>query len=407
MNLQNALADFRLSEFTSPFTQRLTQSLAEPTAATKPKAFIANAVKENRAIDIPAVLNGHVQHALDTDFSRTTQSPYQQFGANDIVSNVLDRIGERLTRGKSSDTFPTQTHRVFSQADLGISKGIEEAKKSLAAMSLLNEDTGKLIDEVRQRLNAGLELLHSHLQATASSSTADAAIEPAVVHSSSQTYRVEDSQRIDFSLTTAEGDTVRLMVYRDQAIESAESMKHTANGLDLRFRYQASASSQTRLQIDGDLNTEELADISALLQDVDQLAEEFFHGDMDAAFGQALALRTGDSISNMDLNLSQHELIIDEQSTYSLRPTATAPLAAYLDKISDQVDAHQHAFDQSPSGLLNGLNTANLVTDLLQRFIRDDDRARQLSIPLDSALSLMKQSLGSDRLTAGAQPPRG
>lgn len=136
----------------------------------------------------------------------------------------------------------------------------------------------------------------------------------------SMTYR--RSERTTLYIRTREGDVVRLKFRSREALKLESS--RTSDGESVRTELELSAKSKSTLsvQVRGNLNAEELAAIQSAIEQAGVIAEEFFAGDLAAAFDSVAALDIdGSQLARVTLNVRAREHL-----TYSsYRATTSTP----------------------------------------------------------------------------------
>ncbi len=113
------------------------------------------------------------------------------------------------------------------------------------------------------------------------------------------------SQNSSITITTDEGDVVTLAANSEQAAflnfenqgnSAGQSMNFTAASLDSDF---------FSLSVQGDLNDKELADIYTLMEDLTDIARNFFSGNLDDAMTDALQIGDMGSLSGLSATFTQ------------------------------------------------------------------------------------------------------
>lgn len=129
--------------------------------------------------------------------------------------------------------------------------------------------------------------------------------------------KYKKSEHTALFIETQEGDVVRLDF---RARDSAQlRASQGTDGSEIRFR----AESSTKLAVDvrGDLNAEEMEAIQATIAQAADLADDFFDGDVAAAFGAAAELDIdGDQLARVKLNMRSVERL-----TYTSRGRGQIP----------------------------------------------------------------------------------
>jgi len=131
------------------------------------------------------------------------------------------------------------------------------------------------IDNVVARVDKGLDGLEkevaSNRESTASVLTVD----------------TRTRQRSTISIRTQEGDVVKLSLRRMDSLSARDSSVSNENGSMTSTEVSVSSRSRMMLKVEGDLNESELAAIQNVFARAEQIADEFFGGDIGAAFNLA------------------------------------------------------------------------------------------------------------------------
>jgi hypothetical protein len=141
-------------------------------------------------------------------------------------------------------------------------------------------------------------------------------------------------QRASFQVVTQEGDVVNLTVRSRASITSSAAGVQDATGSASASRTTMIASARLSVQVHGSLNDKELAAIKDVLGQVETLADQFFGGDVQAAFAASASLHIDSTqLASMSMDLSSRLRVRGAaQSTTAATPAAptstTAPSAA-------------------------------------------------------------------------------
>ena len=121
--------------------------------------------------------------------------------------------------------------------------------------------------------------------------------------------RYSKAESFSLDLTTKEGDRVTINFSHASAMQS--SLGATSDGQGgsaTAFNVSRAERNEFQFSIEGDLNDDELEAIQNLIQDVSLIADDFFAGDVQAAFEQASEFDMDRSqLSSMSLNMSRSE----------------------------------------------------------------------------------------------------
>jgi hypothetical protein len=154
---------------------------------------------------------------------------------------------------------------------------------------------------------------------------------------STATLRYRRSERTALYIQTQEGDVVRLRIkVRDSATASGSG----GNGGDkpvAELSVNARSSVKISFHVDGNLNADELAAIQDVVEQVGTLADEFFAGDVPAAFAAAQDLNIdGSQLAKVGLRLSQHQSVTYRgPAPASSAPAPTSVAGSVLGTIGD------------------------------------------------------------------------
>ena len=117
-------------------------------------------------------------------------------------------------------------------------------------------------------------------------------------------YRAQ-SEGVNISLTTQEGDVISL-----SQNTSTEQMKAKYKNDDGLTKIESSmASSNLSFSVQGDLNDQELADLTKLLNNLSGIADNFFKGNMNQAVTGALNIGDMGSINKLEATFTRSSIL--------------------------------------------------------------------------------------------------
>lgn len=136
-------------------------------------------------------------------------------------------------------------------------------------------------------------------------------------------YRSQD-QGVSISLTTREGD--QITIHQSASREQMKAKYMTADGMS---KIESSlVSANMSFAVEGDLNDQELADLSKLLDDLSGIANNFFKGNMNQALTAALNIGDMGSINKLEATFTRTSML----STYMEGPH---PIPSFADRQND------------------------------------------------------------------------
>lgn len=300
---------------------------------------------------------------------------FEPLTAEKVANNILGFIERRLQMDVADGATQEELQARLEAGLSGFKKGFAEASEKLEALSLLSPeiktDIGKTYDLVLE----GVDALRAKFIQAAAAPVADEPQKTAPVTSEQITsggakaapvalavpdfipaptsylgyanYEYGRAREFSFELTTKEGDKVTIKAASSEGL-AMEAGHVSRGGTSLSAMNASYSSSQSfSLSIEGDLSEAELVAINDLLGRVNDLAGQFFAGDLDGAFAKAMSLGfDSEQISGFALNLAQAEIQQVTKAYQAFEPARAAT-----------------------NGNSNGLNPENLLP--LGNFIRD------------------------------------
>lgn len=110
------------------------------------------------------------------------------------------------------------------------------------------------------------------------------------------------------SLTTQEGDTVRLKFLNSESYNAQNQQFEGGGSVLSDFSLSSSDSSQFKVVVEGDLNGEELSAIREVLIQARDMANNFYDGNVQAAFGTASQFKMdSEQLVNVSMQLNVQE----------------------------------------------------------------------------------------------------
>ncbi len=256
------------------FTPRNTaqvDSLSNDSRTTKPLNSIQQILNHRLSDKLGAPTNTLPLNAQDSAFD-----------AEEVANNVLGMVQNRLKQAAAEGAGPEQLQSMREQAMSGIEQGTREASEYLQSMGLLDDSVDEGINRVKDLLAQGLELdLDTNTeQAVGGTRLIDVA------------HRFERSAEASFELQvrTQDGDQVTLKFSQLDSEQGFLAYRQTADSEELIARHSAVSGSRFEMSVEGDLNAEELAAITDFTQNIQQVSENFFDGNVQAAFEQGMQL---------------------------------------------------------------------------------------------------------------------
>lgn len=346
------------------------------------------------------------------------------FDFEEVARNVLNFVGGAVRNAKNNGADEEALNSLLEQARAGVLKGIGMAEKDLAG--IMNDDIKTGIRRSQELIDTGLQKLRESI--FGETQEASAAIATKVALESQVNYERRDSGEL--RIRTLDGDEVMIRfedlesfefnqkllkeVEEEQifqrpveptkpdvvnttenniqndvnkepvarefntagdtvvAEENNATNTHEASRVTSTERYEHFNSNALSFTVQGELDEDELNAIGTLVADASDLADEFFNGDIESAFNQALKLGYDEKeLTGFALQLTRQEQTQSIQAYESVShfseddprgdPNKTVkPVAHYLDKMLD-------VFEQSRQKLESGEQYDDLINGLINQ----------------------------------------
>jgi len=416
-SIQNQLRDAGLKQAisaqNSPISQRVDQFSSSTSLGVR---IYSNALNNTLEVD---------RNKPDFSAPDSKESEASLFDFEEIAKNVLNFVGGAIKNAQNRGADEGELNDLFEQASSGVLKGIKLAEQDLAGF--LNEEIANGISQSKNLIEDGIANLKRDIfnpealdleKPTQSS-----------VNSSSVSYEKQKSGEL--SIRTRDGDSVKI-TFEDieqfelsqrqvqQLVQDANSDDKAVDSKpvenDIAATAVAAASTPTptpvtiaeedsdgtakqaqevqsttklieqnavfyqensfTFSIKGELDEDELKAIGKLVADANELAEEFFNGDIETAFNQALELGFDEQeLSSFALQLTKventqvikaYETVsrFDEDSVDSDPAKAVKPVAEYLEKLLNVLDGSRLQLEDSKS-------YENVINELINKLGED------------------------------------
>jgi archaellum component FlaC len=317
---------------------------------------------------------------------------FEPLTAEKVAGNILGFIERRLQMDVAEGATQEELQARLEAGLSGFKKGFAEASEKLEALSLLSPeikaDIGKTYDLVLE----GIDDLRSKFIQSTEVDTQPKSTQPANVIKTADSkatsekldvpdflpaatssylgygnYEYGRAREFSFELTTQEGDKITIKAASSEglAVEAGRAGRGNNSVSALNASY--SSSQSFSLSIEGDLNEEELGAINDLLGRVNDLASQFFEGNLDEAFDQAMNMGyDAEQIGSFSLNLAQAEIQQVTQAYQTFEPSRASgssdpqqladqllPLGNFIKDLLASLDRAAAEFNEPKSLLSN------------------------------------------------------
>lgn len=259
-------------------------------------------------------LNKALKESVGVEMKRPIPPVAETFDVDAVVDAVMAHVQKRIDQAAASGASDDELQSMMDAARKGVEKGFGQAREELDALGKLDEPLGEKIDAAEEGIYKGMDGLEDYLFGEGDMEIEESeALAGVSAQMESAFYRQKSS--FAFEVMTQEGDRVTINAHNASG-ESGSSFYGTDGQSELSMdAYSSFEASGFSLSVDGDLNEAEMAALEDLFNQVNDVADSFYDGDMETAFNMALELTSDpDQIAQFSLNLRQSE-VVGYQST--------------------------------------------------------------------------------------------
>lgn len=195
--------------------------------------------------------------------------------------NPYTRTQQPATSGDVADEALVAARQVVAESPTKASAAlisfrarVQETATSVRETVGASDDVAD-VDDAVARIGKGLDDLEGQVASNRESSASVLAID------------TRSKQRSTISIRTQEGDIVKLSLRRKQSLSATDVAVSNGNGTSTSTEVEVSSRSRMMLKVEGDLNESERAAIQNVFAQAEQMANDFFGGDMAKAFSLA------------------------------------------------------------------------------------------------------------------------
>lgn len=347
----------------------------------------------NNAADAQAVLANRLAEKLGVPPGSLSGSR-DDFTPEKVAGRILGFIEQRLQSEAAAGADPAKLDKLLSQAREGVEKGFAEARKILDGMGVLKGQVAGDIDDTYKRIQDGLGDLDKRF-----GSAVPSASDKVAVAGYSERFSAL-AETFDLSITTRDGDRLRISVAQASASWSQSSFAASGDGKSTSVAASSQSGSMRiggwQVSVEGELDADEIKALEKLFSQVQDLSDKFYAGDLAGAFDRAMALEMdSEQLASMSLRLTQTSV---RQATDAYGAVAGQGASAVNSDLQDYAQ-----------GLLDALRSAGeltrdaggLLKDLLKGGFSLDERFDQAR--LDKADSLNRSLLDGLQSLLAAQ----
>jgi len=294
---------------------------------------------------------------------------FEPLTADKVAGNILGFIEQRLQKDAANGATQEELQERLEQGLAGFEKGFAQAREQLEALSMLSPEVGEDIGRTRDLVLEGIDQLRQRLlegQLEQAPVESESAAEQSSGPLAAFAYEQARATSFSFELATAEGDQVTI---------TAQTSTGASDSADGAQASQSLASdTATSWSVQGDLNEDERGAIEDLVSQVDELAGQFFAGDLEGALASAQNLGyDNEQIVGFSLNLQQVD-IQRVSETYGAASGEASPASQGLQEQLAPLGDFARGLDQARSDASEvSADPDGLLLDLAQGLASGDN----------------------------------
>lgn len=246
---------------------------------------LGNALKDNLGVDLPP--------------EKAVNEAKSVFDVDAVVDTVMQHIGKRIEQARANGASDEDLQSMMDAARSGVETGFKQAREQIEALEKMDNPLAEKINAAEQGIYDGIDELEDNIF------NAQAQLINANTVEYAKAYE-RTNNSFEFELTTQEGDVVKIQAMTDrESFQAALAARQEGSELYASYSEENNRSG-FNLLVKGDLNDDEMAAIESLMAQVNDLADEFYTGDLGTAFDMAMNLTSdADQIAQFSLDLKQ------------------------------------------------------------------------------------------------------
>lgn len=332
--------------------------------------FLSERLSQRLAEKLPAAANSPVVSETNTT-APVTPPASDDFSPATVTDRILSFIEQRLAQEKANGASDEVLQQRLQQGMEGVRKGMQEAREELESRGMFN---GKVRDDYFEtfgRVQQGLDDIAERLSGTSATTPTEVPPSGNVVTGpvevvatgtqwSASSVAVSASREFAMEVTTRDGDVVKINVSsaRDFAalVANFENEDVSAEGFDATL----SGEDNFSFTVEGELDEGEMSALTDLFAQVNDIAETFYGGDVEAAFEQAMAVGYDQNeLAGFAANMTQTQIVAVTQAYVGVAQAGggevgQGSLLAPLVDFARHVRAAEQTLMSSLESLVNG-----------------------------------------------------
>jgi len=296
-------------------------------------------------------------------FTPVTRLNAESYTPTAVANRILGFVESAINESAISEL---EAQSMLQQAREGIAQGFADARDILSAMPEMTDKINTQIDETESLIFQGLD----NLKSTPVGSTGLQQTTQLLSESATLSSQFKQSSQASIEIFTQDGDKIEVSYSAFSQTISKQDYSQNSKSLSASYGFSGASSVAFQFSVQGELDEGEQQAINGLLDNVGDLASEFFNGDVQSAFNSALELGfDSEELKSFALDFQQStyvEVVKNYQRTEQInRPLVSSsgpgPAIDVLNQLEQLIDlAKANAVIEQPENTVKSLLTGML-----------------------------------------------
>jgi len=293
-------------------------------------------------------------------FTPVTQLNAESYTPTAVANRILDFVESAINERAVSEL---EAQSMLQQAREGIAQGFADAREILSVMPQMTGKVNTQIDETESLIFQGLDSLKV-------APVESSGLQQLISESTTLSSQFKQSSQAAIEIVTQDGDKIEVSYSAFSQTLSKQNYSQNQQGTSASYAFSGASSVAFQFSVQGELDEGEKQAINELLNNVGNLASEFFNGDVQSAFNSALGLGfDSEELNSFALNFQQTtyvEVVQNYQRTEQInRPLVSSsgpgPAIDVLNQLEQLIEqAKANVVIQQPENTIKSLLTGML-----------------------------------------------
>lgn len=249
------------------------------------------------------LMNRLVERIPGVDVADLQKRNPADFSPEAIADRISSFVGKGLENARAQGRGDKEVQSLYDSARRGMEQGLADAKDVLDGLGLLN---GTIADDVNETAKLTRDAL-DELDPSRVRDQIDVGGGAAMTAGMSIAERYSSASSFEMQLRTQDGDEITVSFgQRSEFSASAAAYADSDGNRAAAFSMSRTEEVGYSFSVKGNLSEDEMTAIRDLVRDVNQMADDFFGGDVQKALDQAGDMSfDGSQLASMELSMSQ------------------------------------------------------------------------------------------------------